>query len=77
MKKQEYKRKESMKVYDIFFPKQDENMEKPQWIKVGVLLVKENGKMRLKLDLIPTGWDGWLSVFEREENGRNQEEEPF
>jgi len=57
-----------MKVYDIVYGQSNENKEKTQWLKVGVLIEKEDGKMRIKLDAIPVGnWDGWLNVFEKKE----------
>lgn len=55
-----------MKSYDIVW-KRTEDEGKARWEKVGVLLEKDNGKMSIKLDLIPaTGWDGWLVVAERQ-----------
>jgi len=61
-----------MKIYDVVYAQQQngdkEKTQKTQWIRVGVLLEKEDGKMRIKLDAIPIGnWDGWLNVFERQE----------
>jgi len=60
-----------MKIYDVVYAQQqngDKEKQKTQWIRVGVLLEKEDGKMRIKLDAIPIGnWDGWLNVFERQE----------
>lgn len=57
-----------MKVYDIVYGQTQSNGEKTTWLKVGVLIEKEDGKMRIKLDSIPIGnWDGWLNVFERSE----------
>lgn len=55
-----------MKTYDVVW-KRDEKEGKARWEKVGVLLEKDNGKMSIKLDLIPaTNWDGWLVVAERQ-----------
>jgi len=61
-----------MKIYDVVYAQQQngdkEKTQKTQWIRVGVLIEKEDGKMRIKLDSIPIGnWDGWLNVFERQE----------
>ena len=54
-----------MKIYDIVYAQQNGDKEKPQWLRVGILLEKD-GKMRIKLDTIPVGnWDGWLNVFEK------------
>jgi len=43
-----------------------ETKGKAQWEKVGVLLEKDEGKMSVKMDLLPAGnWDGWLVAAER------------
>ena len=57
-----------MKVYDILY-KRGEHEGRGIWINCGVLLEKENGKMSLKLDVVPVdpNWDGWLVVSERKE----------
>lgn len=56
-----------MKVYDLLWRKaEDEKTGKARWEKVGVLIEKDEGKMSIKIDLIPaTNWDGWLVVSER------------
>lgn len=38
--------------------------EKTAWSKIGILGEKE-GRVWLKLELIPVGWDGFASVFEQ------------
>jgi hypothetical protein len=61
------------KIYDLLW-KRSENDGKAQWERVGVMLVKEDGKKSMKLDLVPAGnWDGWLVVSER----KVKEKEPF
>ena len=42
--------------------------EKTSWSRCGVLLETEKG-FRIKLDVIPIGGDGWLSVFEDDDKG--------
>ena len=53
------------KNHDLLW-KKSETKGKAQWERVGVLLEKDEGKMSVKLDLMPMGsWDGWLVVSER------------
>lgn len=53
------------KIFDLLW-KKSENEGKAQWERVGVMLVKEDGKKSMKLDVLPIGqWDGWLVVSER------------
>ena len=54
------------KVYDVLY-KRDEHQGKGVWIKCGVMLQKPDGKMGLKLDVVPVGnaFDGWLVVAPR------------
>jgi hypothetical protein len=63
------------KIYDLLW-KKSEDEGKAIWERVGVMLVKEDGKKSMKLDLLPVGeWDGWLVVSERKAKGK--EKEPF
>ncbi len=56
-----------MKVYDLLWKKSEDN-GKARWERVGVLITKDDGKMSIKVDLIPvSNWDGWLVVAERKE----------
>ena len=53
------------KVYDLLW-KKSENNGKAQWERVGVMLMKDDGKKSVKLDTLPLGnWEGWLAVSER------------
>lgn len=55
-----------MKVYDIIWKRRENENGKARWERVGVLLKKDEGKMSIKLDLLPIGnWDGWFVVSER------------
>ncbi len=59
------------KIYDLLW-KKSENEGKAQWARVGIMLVKKDGKKSMKLDFVPAGeWDGWLVVSER----KNKEKE--
>ncbi len=56
-----------MKVYDLLWRKSEDN-GKVRWEKVGVLITKDDGKMSIKVDLVPaSNWDGWLVVAERKD----------
>ena len=49
----------------------DENgKEKGVWVQIGTLLASPHGSnMAIKLDTVPIGneWNGWLSVYKRED----------
>ena len=64
-----------MMIYDVLY-KRGENDGKGIWIKCGIVLQKDNGKMSLKLDAIPTGcdFDGWLVISERRQQDGHQRE---
>ena len=53
-------------VYDLFY-KKGEYEGRAIWLRCGVLIEKDNGKMSVKLDTVPVSgqWDGWLVVSER------------
>jgi len=60
------------RVYDVLY-KRGEHDGKGIWLKCGVVLKKPDGKMSLKLDVVPVGqFDGWLVVSERRQQGSNQ-----
>lgn len=58
------------RVGDIMFPvskyiDRQTNEEKTNWAKCGVLLQRDDGKYRIKMDLLPVNpEDGWFAVFE-------------
>ncbi|MBL7031830.1 MAG: hypothetical protein ISR97_01460 [Nitrospira sp.] len=63
------------KIFDLLW-KKSENDGKAQWERVGVMLVKDDGKKSMKLDVLPIGqWDGWLVVSERK--AKEKVKEPF
>ncbi len=53
-------------VYDLLY-KKGEHEGRAIWLRCGVLIEKDNGKMSVKLDVVPISgqWDGWLVVSER------------
>jgi hypothetical protein len=57
-----------VKVFDLLWKRSEDKNGKARWETVGVLIDKD-GKLSLKLDLIPVSkdWDGWLVVAERKE----------
>lgn len=57
------------RAYDVLY-KRDENQGRGVWIKYGVMQEKVNGKIGLKLDVIPVGsaFDGWLVITPRRES---------
>jgi hypothetical protein len=59
---------EAMTIYDLLWKRAEDKNGKARWEKVGVLIEKD-GKLSLKLDLIPVSkdWDGWLVVSERKD----------
>ena len=48
-----------MKISDALYGKPGTDGKKV-WLKVGVFIEKENGKLSVKLDAIPIGFDGWI-----------------
>jgi hypothetical protein len=63
------------KIFDLLW-KKSENDGKAHWERVGVMLVKEDGKKSMKFDVMPVGqWDGWLVVSERK--AKEKVKEPF
>lgn len=38
---------------------QKDGQEKTRWTKIGIVIEKDASKMSLKLESIPTAWDGW------------------
>ena len=63
------------KIFDLLW-KKSENDGKAHWERVGVMLVKDDGKKSIKFDVMPVGqWDGWLVVSERK--AKEKVKEPF
>jgi hypothetical protein len=43
---------------------------KGRWLRIGTVIRHDDGGTSIKLDCVPVGlpaWDGWVSVFPREE----------
>lgn len=62
-----------------------QGQEKPVYHKCGVVMIKDDGKISVKITTIPVGnFNGWLSAFEQKERsakaepaGNEGEPEPF
>ena len=64
-----------MKKFDVVRIQSIEGREKPAYTNCGIMLVKDDGKMSLKLNSVPVGdWDGWLSIFPKKD--RDEPKEP-
>jgi hypothetical protein len=63
----------NMKKYDVVRIERIEGREKPNYVNVGIMLVKDDGKMSIKLNSVPVGnWDGWLNIFEKKEQSQKE-----
>ena len=55
--------------------------EKTSWKQAGKLFIKEDGKMSIKIDMMPVGeFDGWFQVFDpkpRDEQSGYKQREAF
>jgi hypothetical protein len=51
------------RVYDVCWGQKDAKSDKVHWKQIGVVLETEKG-FSLKLEMVPTGWDGWAKLFE-------------
>ncbi|TLP41069.1 hypothetical protein [Arcobacter arenosus] len=52
-----------------------DGVEKKRYLTVGSLFIYDDGGMSIKLDAVPTGFDGNLSVYDRD-NQNNQQQAP-
>ena len=52
--------------------------EKKQYTKVGTVIESEDGRLSLKLDVIPVGpnWSGYISFYPVKERDQQQRPEP-
>lgn len=50
--------------------------EKTKWNTIGTMFIHDDGKMSIKLDLIPTNWDGSCVVFDRKPKEQAQQPAP-
>lgn len=70
-----------MEIRDLVFVQNIEGREKPVYKNCGIVMFKDDGKVSVKIDLMPThGFQGWFSVFEKREKQEPKEQtelEPF
>ncbi len=67
-----------MKTYDLLWRREEKPDEKKDskvfWENVGVL-IENDGKRSIKLNLVPAAnWDGWLVVKERKDKPSQNEQ---
>ncbi len=56
------------KLYDIVRVQSIEGREKPAYHNCGVMIMKPDGKISIKLNSIPVGdWNGWFNVFPKKD----------
>ena len=51
---------------------QKDGQEKKKYLTVGALFIYDDGGMSIKLDAVPTNFDGSLSIYERDNNQQQQ-----
>ena len=46
--------------------------EKTRWVTVGTAFIDDNRNVKLKLDSVPIGqdWNGWLNLYDFDDNGK-------
>jgi hypothetical protein len=60
-----------MTVKDVVHSRKGKD-DKTQYQNVGMLLIKDDGKMSIKLNAVPVGeWDGWLQVYDKKAKSAN------
>jgi hypothetical protein len=69
------------KILDVVFIETIEGREKPRYHNCGILMIKDDGKMSIKLNVIPAcNWNGWFNCFEqkaKENPGQGDYRESF
>jgi len=53
--------------------------EKGRWLTIGAMFEHDDGGTSIKLDCVPVGlkdWEGWVSVFQREERPAQSAQAP-
>lgn len=57
-----------MEIRDLVFVQNVEGRDKPIYKNCGIVMFKDDGKVSVKIDMLPThGFQGWLQVFEKRE----------
>ena len=65
-------------IYNVAYAQPaTDGSNKSHWLNCGVLVVKEDGKMSLKLNCLPVGeCTGWFGVFEKTDEPRKGKSSP-
>lgn len=51
--------------------------EKTRWVKMGVVIQRQDGSMSMKLESIPVGWNGWANLWEpKPRDGETRPQKP-
>ena len=68
-----------MKILDLVYVERIEGKEKPSYHNVGIIMMKDDGKVSVKMNTLPVShaWDGWLTGFERKQKEQNSDSGPF
>lgn len=56
-----------------------DNQEKKRWQRIGLVFKHDDGGTSIKLECLPVGipdWDGWVSVFPRDQQQEVQQQQP-
>ena len=71
-------------VKNLVWIEEVEGRDKPNYHNVGIVFIKDGGKMSVKLNTVPVGnFNGWLQVFDQKPKNEipsrdvNTEKEPF
>jgi hypothetical protein len=51
--------------------------EKTKWITIGTVISKGDGKLFIKIDVIPTEWNGFASIFDKVDRNKNRQEQKW
>ena len=50
------------KRWDVIAVIGETENNKPVWMKIGTLILKDNNKLSLKIDVVPINWGGWAEI---------------
>ena len=53
--------------------KTQDGSEKTKWLKMGVCMETQSGGLAIKIDSMPVGWDGWMTLAEPKEKSNFRE----
>jgi hypothetical protein len=68
------------RIFDICY--KDASNAKAKWQQIGILLESADGKLSIKMNLLPVKLDSWWGVFPRKEgasakSGDSEDDVPF